>query len=114
MPFQLTRSDLTTITDVELAFSTERLLPAWEDIPEDFKRGNLFTRIAESIFYGQPMPEVEMEFLDGFQDEGAPAALNKCVRAHLQSYGPQHQHKIAGVGFLMAQVFKFRPAKVAA
>lgn len=111
MPYQITRADLGSISDVELAFATERLLPAWEDIPEDFKRGNLYTKIAEAIFYGRPMPELEMAFFEGFRDDGAAGALNKCVRAHLQSFGPNHQHKIAGVGFMMAHVFALQSVR---
>ena len=114
MPYALTLADMLSITDAELAFSTERFLPAWEDIPEAFKRGNEYTLIADAIFYGGQLPEGIMEFLEGFDDEKATAALNKCVRAHLQSSGPKHHHKIAGVGLLMAQVFRFHPATAAA
>lgn len=106
MAYRISREDLGSVSDVEAAFSTERLLPAWEEIPQEFKDGNVFTRIADSIFYGNPLPDVEMEFLEGFQDEDAAAALNKCVRAHLASFSPEHQHKIAGVAYLMAQVFR--------
>jgi len=110
MTYKITRTDLASITDLELAFSTERFLPAWDEIPSEFKAGNLYTRIAESIFYGRPMPEFEMAFRGEFEDADAPAAINKCVRAHLQSYARKHEHKIAGVGFLMAQVFDLLPA----
>lgn len=106
MAYTVKREDLATISDVELAFSTERLLPNWDDIPQAYKDGNVYTKIAEAIFYGRPLPQVGMEFLEGFQDAEAPAALNKCVRAHLKSHGPKHEHKMAGVGFLMANVFR--------
>lgn len=91
---------MSSITDVELAFSTDKLLPAWEEIPQEFKDGNLYTHLAEAIFDGRPLPGLAMEFLPGFEDAEAPAALNKCVRAHLQSFSSKHQHKIAGVGKL--------------
>ena len=29
-----------------------RLLPPWEEIPDDFRRGNLYTEIASAVFYG--------------------------------------------------------------
>lgn len=112
MSYKVTMEDLSSITDVELAFATERLLPPWEAIPQEFKDGNRYTALAEAIFYGRPLQDMEMHFLPGFDDEAAPAALNKCVRAHLQSYSPKHQHKIAGVGYLMAQVFRLEEAKV--
>ena len=99
MPYSLTPDDVASITDVELAFSTERLLPAWPDIPADFKGGNLYTKVAEAIFYGWELPDCEIEMKDGFE----PQALNRMVRAHLQSFGPKHEHKIAGVGYMIAQ-----------
>lgn len=100
MTYTITPSDLSSITDVELAFSTERLLPVWNDIPEEFKRGNLYTKLASAIFYGSELPECEIEMKEGFD----PSALNRAVRAHLKSFGPKHEHKIAGVGFMVAQV----------
>lgn len=108
MAYALARIDLDTITDVEAAFSTDRLLPAWEDVPDSFRRGNLYTKLAEAIFYSTPLPEGEMVFKQTFDDPEAPAALNRCVRAHLQSWGPKHEHKIAGVGFMISQACELR------
>ena len=99
MPYTVTSADMASITDVELAFSTERLLPEWDDIPAEFQRGNLYTQLAEAIFYGRELPGCEIEMKEGFD----PQSLNRAVRAHLQSYGPKHEHKIAGVGFMVAQ-----------
>lgn len=110
MAYKLTKDDLASVSDLELAFSTERLLPCWEDIPEDFKKDNPYSQLAEAIFDGRALPALEMEFLEGFEGDGVPQSLNKCVRAHLQSFGPKHQHKIAGVGFMMAQVFRLGSA----
>lgn len=104
MPYILTRADLDSIREPEMAFSTDRLLPPWDEIPADFKDGNLYTELASAIFYGWELPQGEMAFRPGFEDAEAPAALNRCVRAHLKSFGPKHQHKIAGVGYMVAQV----------
>lgn len=99
MTYTLTPTDLASVSDPEAAFSTERLLPAWDDIPEDFRRGNLYSKLAEAIFYGWELPNCQIEMKDGFE----PQALNRAVRAHLQSFGPKHDHKIAGVGLMIAQ-----------
>ena len=112
MAYSLSRADLDSVSDVEAAFSTERFLPAWEDVPEDFRRGNLYTKIAEAIFYATSLPKAQMAFMPGFSDPGAAAALNRCVRAHLQSWGPKHEHKIAGVGFMIAQACAFQPENI--
>lgn len=107
MTYKISMIDLNSVTDVEYVFGTERLLPKWDEIPSEFKTGNLYTKLACALFYGDPSTNFTMIFLDDFQDEGAPQALNKCVRAHLTSYGPKHEHKIAGVGYMMSCVFEF-------
>lgn len=106
MAYALTPEQIASITMPELAFSTERLLPAWEDIPEDFKRGNIYTELASAIFYGTAMPTSTIDLNEGIEGE----ALNKCVRAHLQSWGPKHEHKIAGVGYMIACACTLTPA----
>lgn len=112
MPYTMTRADLGSITDPEMAFSTERLLPTWEDIPEEFKKdsGNLYVKLVSALFYGGELPNCGMEFLPDFDDEKAPADLNKCVRAHLQSFAPKHEHKIAGVAYMVSCVCTLHPA----
>jgi len=110
MPYELTRDDLDRVTPVDEAFGTERLLPQWEEIPEEFKRGNVYTELVSAIFNGSELPKASMMFLDAFTDDGAPKALNRAVRAHLQSWAPKHEHKIAGVGFLISQVCKLEAA----
>ncbi len=107
--YTLTREDLASITDIELAFSTERLIPAWDDIPEDFKRGNVYTRTADALFSGTDLPSGTVEFRAGFRDDAIKNDLARCVRAHLQSFGPKHEHKIAGVGFLISRVCAIDP-----
>lgn len=105
MAYTLTPEQIESITMPEVAFSTARLLPAWEDIPDDFKQGNIYTALAASIFYGTKLPPGVIEFNEGV----TPEALNKCVRAHLQSFGPKHEHKIAGVGYMIASACKLEP-----
>lgn len=109
MTYTISRADLASINDVELAFSTDRLLPEWKDIPESFKQPNIYSQIAESLCLGSKMPQGEMTFHEGFTDEDAAKDLNRCVRAHVQSFGSKHEHKIAGVGFMISQVCKVEP-----
>jgi hypothetical protein len=104
MHYHLTRANIGSISDPELAFSTDRLLPPLDEIPAEFKKGNIYTELAYAIFSNQDLPAAEMEFRPGFQDPEAPAALNRCVRAHLQSFAPKEQHKIAGVGYMISLV----------
>lgn len=98
MAYTLTAEQIGSITDPEFAFSTVRLLPALEVIPEDFKAGNQYTKLASAIFYGNDMPASTIELNEGV----TPEMLNRCIRAHLASFSPEHDHKIAGVGFMIA------------
>lgn len=108
MPYNISRADLDSISDPEAVFSTQRLLPDWADIPVPFQQGNAYTKLAEAICFSGPLPEGEIVLRKNFDDPGAPAALNRCVRAHLLSFGPSHNHKIAGVGYMISQVCELR------
>ena len=103
-PYQLTAEQASSITDVELAFSTERYLPAMTDIPHEFISGNDYTRLVEALFFGHELPNFEMEIVDGVTAE----MLNRVIRSHLQSFSPKHEHKIAGVGFMLSKLCELR------
>ena len=45
MTYTVTAAQLASITDPEIAFGTERLLPVWEVIPDDYKKGNFLSLI---------------------------------------------------------------------
>lgn len=106
MAYQLTPEMIGSITAPEWAFSTERLLPAWDDVPEDFRKGNIYTELASAIFYGTEMPECRIVLNEGVEAE----KLNRCIRAHLNSYGPKHEHKIAGVGYMISCACTLHPS----
>lgn len=98
MTYSLTPEMINSITMPEIAFSTARLLPAWDDIPKDFKQGNIYTALAEALLYEWEMPACTIELHAGVEAE----KLNVCIRAHLASCGPKHEHKIAGVGYMIS------------
>ncbi len=102
------RVDAEPITDLELAFGTTRLLPPPEAIPEAFWRGNAYTQLAEALFYGLPLAPLLIEFKPGFDAD----QMQRIVRSHLASFEPKHEHKIAGVGYLISQMATLTPAPV--
>ena len=106
--FKLKRESLNTITDVEIAFGTTKLLPPFDAVPDEFKRGNDYTKLLDRLFADQPPPEGEIVFREGFDDADAPALLNRVVRAHLRSFEPKHEHKIAGLGYLISLACEVR------
>ena len=101
-------ADATPITDLEMAFGTTRLLPPPEAIPEPFWSGNLYTQLAEALFYRHPLPPALIEFRHGFDSQ----QLRRIVLSHLRSFAAKHEHKIAGVGYLISQMAILTPAPV--
>lgn len=101
---QITSTQIRAISDLELAFGTTKLLPEWDAIPIEFKRvQNPYQVLLHSLFYHQPIPRGQIALNPGFDDIDM-AAVNKCIRAHLQSYAPKHEHKMAGTAFLLSQI----------
>jgi hypothetical protein len=43
---------------------------------------------------------MEIEFHAGFEQE----PVVRCVQAHLMSFAPKHENKIAGVAFMLRQM----------
>lgn len=54
--FNLKRESLDTITELEVAFGTTKLLPPFDVVPSEFKRGNDYTKLLDHLFSGQPLP----------------------------------------------------------
>lgn len=100
--FILTREALAAITDLDVAFGTTKLLPPYDTVPEEFKRGNDYTQLLDCLFAGQGVPEGEINLREGFDQPDVPALLNRAVTAHLRSFEPKHEHKIAGLGYLVS------------
>lgn len=100
MPYKLTLSDMESITDVDLAFGTVRFLPAVKVIPQEFLTGNAYTKLASEIFYEMPLTNGNITLHEG----ATPDLLNRVIRAHLKSFAPKYEHKIAGVGFMISKV----------
>ena len=95
-----------------MAFSTDVPLPAWDDIPEDFRqswsrRNNLFCHVACTLLYkGGKLADFKLKPKPGVDEEAA----QKVIRACLGSLESKHQHKIAGVGYMLSEWFEPTPA----
>lgn len=93
--------DVASITQLELAFGTTRFLPAEDAIPQEFYSArNIYVQIITAIFLGGAIPDGEITIHDGIEAE----TLNRFIRAHVASFEPRHQHKIAGVAYLLSQL----------
>lgn len=86
------------VRDVDVAFGNIDHLPKWEDIPQEFKEfRNKYTDIASRWFFGmlKELPKVK----EGLDKNDVYRAL----RSILVSFQPKHEHKEAGVGYLISQ-----------
>lgn len=93
------------VDDVTLAFPARvvgTLLPAWGEIPDEFKQaGNQWCQLAERWFFRglggsafYPKPGVD------------PKKAVRHVSACLGSFEPKHEHKEAGCAYLLATFFE--------
>ena len=94
---------------VDVAFGNISWLPKWNDIPEEFKDRNCRTPENDlvSTWFFKGLTENDVERLrprDGVDKEKALAACSAC----LCSWAPKHEHKEAGVAYLIREWFDLK------
>lgn len=110
MTYSITPEQVSAITDVDQAFGSTKLLPPFDQIPAEFRQSqNIYHRIASSMFYGTDMPDGEVTIHEGFGQDN----MVKCIRAHLCSFEPKHEHKMAGVAFMISRMATVEPGSQA-
>lgn len=98
-----------TITELDVAFGNINHLPKWEDIPEEFKNfSGVANDIAEDWFFGKLTEETMPQIKEGLDKNMAMAA----IRAILVSFQPKHEHKIAGVAYLINEWFELNKQQI--
>lgn len=100
---------MASITDAEFIHGTDRCLPPFNEIPKayfvngEFKpSANMYTRIADSMYCGEPVPKGEVVFLPGF--EGSGQNMARFLMAHLKSIEADYDYKLAGVAYMMTKI----------
>jgi hypothetical protein len=101
------------LSDLDVAFGPDRegmqkVLPAMEEIPEDFKAWNggskearKWVQAVDDIFFrGVELKAVIMK------PEVDRRAAMKHIQCVLHSFEPSHEHKTAGVAYLMSLWFE--------
>lgn len=92
------------LTKVEVILGSIKHLPPMKDIPEEFQKyhGTKWNKIMSKWFYGGLPGDTEFIPKEGVDAKKAIAALG----AILASFEPKHEHKEAGVAYLMSQWFE--------
>lgn len=100
------------VTGLDVAFPANvvgRLLPEWDAIPKEFRRGwhhgNPWCDAACAWFFGGvDTGKSTIEFAPHLSKEQQGFAWGH-LQACLGSWEPKHEHKLAGVGWLLSQWF---------
>lgn len=94
------------VSDADVAFPTTPPLPAWKDLSEDFQRGRGDARqwhdIVSTLFFkGGKLADFGLTPKDGVDITKAIRAIRVC----LGSWEPKHEHKTAGVAYMLSEWF---------
>lgn len=100
----------TEVSDAQVAFpaTLDGLLPPWDEVPEEFRRGyyggHEWCDAAAHWFYKG------LEKAPTFKAGIDPSTALRHLKCCLGSFEPKHEHKIAGVGYLLSLWCKKPPA----
>ena len=98
----ISQKDLETINDIEVQFGTTKLLPPMDQIPEEFvKETTKWNKLFNDWFFGG-VDDIQFAIKDGID----PELALKCIQAHMVSWEPKHEHKTAGVSYMMSLLFE--------
>ncbi|RRJ54846.1 hypothetical protein EHV15_35320 [Paenibacillus oralis] len=92
------------VTDTDIAFggNIDNLLPPLSEIPKEFINDwTKWHQLADDLFYDRPL-NITISDRAGID---VHAALRH-IRAILNSFKPDHDHKIAGVAFLLSMFYE--------
>lgn len=92
------------VSDVELASltKTDKYLPPYQDIPEEFNLSHNAWNEIVSIWFFMGLDPSILTAKPGINKQKALRHLTCCMR----SWEPKHEHKIAGVAYLMSLWFE--------
>jgi hypothetical protein len=93
------------LLDVVFATDVSHLMPSYNEIPEDFRRekgeAQKWVDIVNDWFF---LGMKNIRWVVKHKDIDKAVAVNHLM-AIMQSWEPQHEHKIAGVAYLMSLWF---------
>lgn len=91
----------TNVSDIDVAFPTKvsDMMPVYEDIPTEYKhfKGTIWNRlVADWFFHGVHDLKIK------WRKEVDPEAAMRHIKYILGSWEPKHEHKEAGVAYLLS------------
>ena len=91
------------VSDLDIAFGGRamELLPAYTDIPEEFRDGRTKWNDLVSTWFFCGIKNAQWKPKDGIDPEKAI----RHIRACLGSFEPKHEHKEAGCAYLLSEFF---------
>jgi hypothetical protein len=93
------------VNNVDLAFGPSNMneyLPAYDEIPKEFKNEDTkWNKIFNTMFFRGCSKDSSFDCKDGINGETAI----KHIYAIMRSFNPKHEHKEAGVAYLMSLWF---------
>lgn len=94
--------NIPTISDLDMGFGTVKGLPDYTQIPAEFKRmgGTKWNDLFADWFYSG-LKSIKLTMNEGVDRTDAM----RHIRALMASFEPKHEHKEAGVAYLMSKYF---------
>jgi hypothetical protein len=91
------------VSDLDVAFaaSVRHLMPAMDEIPEEFRRDRTPYNKAVDTWFFEGLNRSALRVKDGVDERAAIRHLS-CI---MRSFGPRHEHKTAAVAYLMSLWF---------
>lgn len=91
------------VSDLDMAFPTrwKTLLPPWDELTDDERHyGTIYCEAAERLmFNGGTLEDHGVRIRDGVDAE----KVYRYLKATLGDFGPKHEHKIGGIGHMLAK-----------
>ncbi len=96
--------EIKEVSDLDIAFSSnvDHLLPAWDDIPEEFKRGRTKWNKIISDWFFSGLTNSKWHSKEGVDSDKAMRMVQACLR----SWEPKHEHKEAGCAYMLSEWFE--------
>lgn len=92
---------VTSISQEEFINGTDKALPAFDKIPDEFKsEDNIYHQFVKALKEGKELPQCIIVF----KLRVLTSCVDKFIRAHLNVKGPDKSHVIAGSAFMMSKI----------